>query len=133
EYKKMDFAINLMRLATVLMLLIAAAFPQSGDQSPLWGPICRGDGSDSAGCITAPRATYSPDPEYDEASRKAKIEGPVLLQITVTKDGLVKDPRIKKGLCEALDKRAVETVSQWKFIPAAKYGKPVSVYLIVEV
>ena len=80
-----------------------------------------------------PGATYSPDPDYDEASRKQKVEGTVVLQITVKKNGLVKDPRINRGLCEALDKRAVETVSKWKFTPATKYGKPVAVRLIVEV
>lgn len=122
-----------MRLAIVLMLLIIAAFAQSGDQQPLWGPICRGDANDSAECIAPPRPTYSPDPGYDEASRKAKIEGTVVLRIIVTRDGLVKDPRIKRGLCEALDKRAVEAVSQWKFTPATKNGKPVSVYLLVEI
>ena len=120
---------KLMRLAIVLMLLIIAAFAQSGDQQPLWGPICRGDANDSAECIAPPRPTYSPDPGYDEASRKAKI----VLRIIVTRDGLVKDPRIKRGLCEALDKRAVEAVSQWKFTPATKNGKPVSVYLLVEI
>ena len=36
-----------MRLATVLILLITAAFAHSQDQSPLWGPICHGDGSAS--------------------------------------------------------------------------------------
>jgi protein TonB len=122
-----------MRPAIVLMLFMIAAFAQSGDQQPLWGPVCRGDANDSAECITPPRVTYSPDPEYDQASRKAKIEGTVVLRIIVTRDGLVKDPRIKRGLCEALDKRAVETVSQWKFNPATKNGKPVSLYLIVEV
>ena len=39
------------RVATVLMLLVTAAVAQSGDQSPVWGPVCRGDGKDSAGCI----------------------------------------------------------------------------------
>jgi hypothetical protein len=39
----MDFFLRgkLMRLAIVLMLLMIAAFAQSGDQ-PLWGPVCRG-------------------------------------------------------------------------------------------
>lgn len=122
-----------MRLAAVLILLITGAFAQSEDQSPLWGPVCRGEGNDSSTCITAPHATYAPDPEYDESSRKAKIEGTVLLQITVTKDGLVKDPKIKRSLREVLDKRAVETVSKWKFSSATQYGKPVAMYLIVEV
>ena len=84
-----------------------------------------------ASCLS--RAIYTPDPEYDEASRKAKIEGTVLLQITVTKDGAVKDPKIKRGLSEALDKRAIEAVSNWKFTPGTKNGKPVLLYLIVEV
>jgi outer membrane biosynthesis protein TonB len=51
----------------------------------------------------------------------------------VKKDGLVKDPTVKRTLREVLDKKAVETVSQWKFSPATQYGKPVAVYLIVEV
>jgi TonB family protein len=122
---------KLMSLAIVLMMI--AAFAQGGDQQPLWGPVCRGNASDSAECITPPRVLYSPEPEYDDASRKAKIEGTVVLRIIVTRDGLVKDPKINRGLCEALDKKAVETVSQWKFTPAMKNGKAVSLYLMVEV
>jgi TonB family protein len=115
------------------MFFIAAAFAQSADESPVWGPICRGQASDSAACLTAPHLTYSTEPEYDDASRKAKIEGVVEVQITVTKDGLVRDAKIRRSLCEALDKKAIEAVSQWKFSPATKYGKPVSIYLVTEV
>ncbi len=79
-----------------------------------------------------PRAIYSPDPAYDDASRKAKIEGTVRLQIIVTPDGNVRDAKVVKSLAEGLDKKAVETVSQWKFAPATKDGKPVAVQIAVE-
>ena len=82
--------------------------------------------------MTAPRAIYAPDPSYDDASRKAKIEGTVKLVIIVAADGSVRAPKVAKSLSEGLDKQAINAVSQWKFEPGTKDGKPVAVITDVE-
>ena len=87
---------------------------------------------DARGGITPPRAIYAPEPGYDDASRRAKTQGTVLLTIVVTADGRVKDAKVTKSLSGALDKQAVEAVSQWKFAPATKDGTPITVRINVE-
>ncbi len=83
--------------------------------------------------ITPPHATYSPDPEYDDADRRAKVSGAVVLSIVVTKEGRTKDPKVVKSLSPGLDKKAVEAVSKWKFTPAIRDGNPIAVQIKIEV
>lgn len=82
--------------------------------------------------ITAPKPLYHPDPEYTDKARKKKINGTVLLSIVVTPDGAVRDARVTTKLDEGLDQQAIKTVKTWKFQPATKDGKPVSVRVAVE-
>jgi TonB family protein len=65
--------------------------------------------------VTPPRAIHTVDPTYDDASRKAKIRGTVVLTIIVTPEGNPKSIRIAKSLSPSLDQRALEAVAQWKF------------------
>ena len=73
-----------------------------------------------------------PDPTYDEASRKAKLNGFVVLSLVVTPEGNTKDIKVTKSLSPGLDRKSIEAVSKWKFAPATKDGKPVSVELHVQ-
>src|ERR1035441_8696323 len=41
--------------------------------------ICHGKASDAADCVTAPHATYFPDPQFPEKERKAGHRGTVVL------------------------------------------------------
>lgn len=83
--------------------------------------------------ITAPHAIYAPDPEYDDASRKAKRSGVVLISLIVTKEGEARDVKVSKSLSRGLDKKAIEAVSQLRFSPATKDGEPIAVQINVEV
>jgi protein TonB len=83
--------------------------------------------------VTAPKATYAPNPPYVEKARKAKISGLVVLSMIVTAEGKVRDVKVTKSLDEGLDKQAVETVRTWKFEPAIKDGKAVAVHLSTDV
>jgi len=56
-----------------------------------------------------------PLPPYFTEDRKAGIAGGMLLSITVTPDGRVKNVRIIKALSPHLDREAMETVRQWRF------------------
>jgi periplasmic protein TonB len=85
------------------------------------------------GGVSAPRAIYSPDPDYSEEARKAKWQGTVVLWIIVGPDGRTRDVRVVRSLGLGLDEKAIEAVKQWKFEPARKDGQPVAVQVNVEV
>ena len=83
--------------------------------------------------MTPPRTIYHPDPEYADRPRKKKIQGIVIVTVTVTAEGTTRDPEITKSLDKDLDKQAIASVAKWKFQPATKDGKPVSVRVPIEI
>jgi len=76
--------------------------------------------------LTPPMPIYKPDPAYTEEARAAKLQGTVVLQVTVAADGTVTDVKVTKPFDKGLDESAVQTVRIWKFMPAMKAGKPVA-------
>ena len=85
------------------------------------------------GGVSAPRAIYSPDPEYSEEARKAKYQGDVILWVVIGPDGRVHDVKVARTLGLGLDEKAVEAVKTWRFEPARKDGQPVAVQLNIDV
>ena len=85
------------------------------------------------GGVSAPKAIFSPDPEYSEEARKAKYQGTCILSLIVGPDGKPRDIHVYRSLGLGLDEKAVEAVHQWKFEPAQKDGRPVAVAINVEV
>jgi|CXWL01.1.fsa_nt_gi protein TonB len=85
------------------------------------------------GAITAPVATNRVPPVYTEAARRARIQGVVVVEAIIDKDGNVTQVRVLKGLPMGLDRSAQEAVQRWKFKPAALNGRPVSVYFTLTV
>jgi len=83
--------------------------------------------------MKAPKALYSPDPEYSEKARVAKYSGVGVLGVVVGSDGNPKTVWISKKLGLGLDEKAIEAVRQWRFEPAMKNGQPVAVAINVEV
>ena len=81
-----------------------------------------------SGNITPPIKIYHPQPQYTEEARRARVQGVVILEATIDRQGDVVDVRVVKGLPMGLDKSAVETALQWKFKPALENGKPVAVF-----
>jgi periplasmic protein TonB len=85
------------------------------------------------GGVSAPKVIYQPDPEYSEEARKAKFSGTCVLWLVVGPDGRPRDIRVSRTLGLGLDEKAIEAVKSWRFEPAMKDGKPVSVMINVEV
>jgi protein TonB len=85
------------------------------------------------GGVSAPKATYAPDPEYSEEARKAKYQGTVVLSLIVGADGVPRDIKVARSVGLGLDEKAIETVKTWKFDPGTKDGKPVATYATIEV
>jgi periplasmic protein TonB len=89
------------------------------------GPYRPGSGIDPPRLLREVRADYTED------ARRRGLNGEVVLEIVVRRDGSVGEVRILQGLGGGLNDRAVEAVRQWRFSPAQRHGAPVDV--IVEV
>jgi protein TonB len=85
------------------------------------------------GGVSAPRALFTPDPEYSEEARKAKYQGTVVLWLIVDQSGRPQNVKVARTLGMGLDQKAIEAVRNWKFEPAMKDGHPVAVQINVEV
>jgi TonB family protein len=97
------------------------------------GNVMPGRGHQPDRGVTMPHAIFMPDPEYSEQARKKKIQGTVVISLTVTVDGTTRDIKVVKGVGYGLDEKAVEAVSRWKFSPALKDGEPIEKEMSVEV
>jgi protein TonB len=75
------------------------------------------------------------DPEYPELARVARVDGQVILQAIVRKDGSVGDVSVIRVNRPNLgfEESAVKAVAQWRYEPALQNGKPVEVYFTVVV
>jgi protein TonB len=78
--------------------------------------------------VVPPDKIVAPQPVYTEMARKARIQGVVIVQAIIDKEGNVTNVKILKGLPMGLDQSAVDAVKRWRFKPATLSGKPVSVY-----
>jgi len=85
------------------------------------------------GGVSAPRATYSPDPEYSDEARKARYMGTIVLSLVVDTSGNPTDLQIQRPIGLGLDEMAIKAVNAWRFKPAEKDGSPVPVAINVEV
>jgi protein TonB len=72
-------------------------------------------------------------PDYTDEARRRGIEGDVLIEIVVRRDGSVGNVRLLQGLGAGLDQRAMDAVRQWRFRPAERFGTPVDVMVEVAV
>jgi TonB family protein len=85
------------------------------------------------GDITIPRLLDKVEPEYTEEARADKIQGTVMLRVTIRADGTAHDISVLKSLDPGLDRKAAEAVEQWHFAPATLKGEPVAVEATIEV
>jgi TonB family protein len=79
-----------------------------------------------------PEAITKVAPEYPTTCREQGVEGTVMVQALVGRDGRVKDTRIIKSI-PMLDAAAVAAVRQWVFKPALYQNRPVAVWVATPV
>ena len=98
-----------------------------------------GDGDDTSGvlraggAVSAPKPLFTPEPEYSEDARNAKLQGIVLISMVVDPSGRTTHIKVLRPLGLGLDEKAMEAVRRWMFAPGKKDGKPVAVAATAEV
>jgi TonB family protein len=76
--------------------------------------------------IINPRKVHHVDPVYPEAARKARAQGPVLVEARINEKGIVTEARVLRSI-PLLDQAALECVKQWRFAPTEINGSPVPI------
>jgi protein TonB len=79
-----------------------------------------------------PEVITKVQPAYPEGARRSGVQGVVVVQALVDRDGRVVDTRVVKST-PLLDDAAVGAVRQWVFKPARTKGLPVAVWVAVPV
>ncbi len=75
---------------------------------------------------TLPLQIHNPPPEYPLAARRQRLEGVVVVEVTVLEDGRCGGARLIQD-CDVplFSASALEAVRKWTFQPATRGGKPV--------
>jgi protein TonB len=87
----------------------------------------------TAAGIVAPVPILRTAPVYPEVARRMKIQGTVMLRAVIDTTGTVTNVQVNKGLGFGLDEAAAGAVRQWRYDPATRNGRPVAVFLFVEI
>ena len=104
-----------------------AGIGEGSDGGTGGGPFRPGSG------IEPPSLRREVKPVYTDEGRKRAIEGDVVMEIVVRRDGSVGDVRLMRTLGAGLDQRAIAAVKQWRFSPARRKGAAVDVLVEVAV
>jgi protein TonB len=73
------------------------------------------------------------EPEYPAIARPARLEGRVVLQAVIARDGTVEDVEIVHSTSRVFDEAALEAVRRWRYTPALLNGRAVRVVFRVNV
>jgi protein TonB len=79
------------------------------------------------GDVKPPQVIFRVEPPYTEPARRSRVQGVVILEAIIDREGNVTDVRVLKPLPDGLDEAARQAVLQWKFKPGTKNGEPVPV------
>src|SRR5579864_1710797 len=74
--------------------------------------------------VSPPQVVQKQEPQYTDEARIAKLEGTVVLTLTVSAEGVPSNLRVTKSLGLGLDESAIRNVSSWRFKPGVKEGMP---------
>jgi protein TonB len=84
------------------------------------------------GIVKEPRVVKVVPPVYPSLAKRARVTGTVILEATVTAEGVVEEIRIVSGH-PLLVQAAIDCVKQWRYEPTYLNGEPVPVLLDAKV
>jgi len=84
------------------------------------------------GSVTTPRLLVQVPPKYTDDALLRKVQGTVVLELVVTKEGRAAEVRVRRSLDPGgLDERAIAAVNDWRFEPGRLAGRAVDVLVTV--
>ncbi len=122
--------------ASALFLVLVGAvavssFPLEGREDS--AKAVEKSGDKSAKAVGEPRIIHKVQPAYPAEAKKDKLEGIVLIDVRIGKDGKVADARVKSGH-PTLAEAALAAVRQWRYEPVlGPDKKPVEVALTITI
>lgn len=125
QYLKQDDSacwdqLHLINLSAALAKVKSGLLLSDGERVPL-------------GKVDAPKAVFSPDPGYAEVARQHRFSGTSVWMIAIDESGVPRSLYITRPCGMGLDEKAYEVLQTWRFKPAIREGKPISVIINVEV
>lgn len=84
------------------------------------------------GNLQPPRRVAGAMPVYPAIAKAAHVQGTVVVEATIARDGTVKDARVVVSI-PLLDEAALAAVRQWRYTPSTLNQQPVEVLLDVSV
>jgi protein TonB len=84
------------------------------------------------GDIKAPNRVKNVEPIYPPIAQQAKIQGYVIIEATIGKDGRIRNAKVLGGQA-MLQEAALSAVKQWQYTPTLLNGVPVEVIMNVTV
>lgn len=99
---------------------------------PPSGPLLAGVGDVSNPVLIQSTKTQ---PDYPELARTARMEGTVIMQAVIYRDGTVGEVEVLRCTRPGVgfEEAAVAAVQTWKYEPAKQNGKPVEVFFTIKV
>lgn len=82
--------------------------------------------------VMAGNKISGPNPKYPEAAKKARVQGTVILNAIIGKDGNIKKLDVESGP-EPLRQSSLDAVQEWKYKPFLLNGEPVAVKTTINV
>src|SRR5438105_425382 len=115
----------------------------TGDTGGILGGVLGGAGSEPVlppppapvrvgGNVKQPSIIHIEPPKYPPEATRARVEGPVILEATVTAEGAVDKVKVISGP-PMLVEPAVEAISHWKYEPTYLNGQAVPVVLTAKI
>jgi protein TonB len=85
------------------------------------------------GDIREPRKIKNVNPVYPEMAKRARQQGVVILECTISAEGDVTDVKVLRSQGNLLDQAAMDAVRKWTYEPTQLNGTPVPVVMTVTV
>jgi protein TonB len=112
------------------VIRIQQAAPSGTPVTPVAAPL--GAPLRIGGDVTAPMKITDVAPAYPAVARDARVQGRVILEVTLNEAGEVADVRVLRPL-PMLDQAAIDAVRQWRYTPTLLNGVPQPVVMTVTV
>jgi protein TonB len=75
---------------------------------------------------------YQVKPVYPDLAKRARVQGAVVLEATISKDGSIQNLRVVSGHVLLVD-AAINAVQQWRYKPTMLNGEPIDVITTITV